>query len=133
MYWLFNGVTATFNLSGFTNRISRTIKIMCEHGEIKGDDVLNTIEVTHFSSNANEAYENRTIHPAVDNGGHGGGDIGLMTDFIELVRTISDTSRSSIHQSVESHIMAYAAEQCRISGQVIDIDELKRGIKSLID
>ncbi|WP_073590449.1 Gfo/Idh/MocA family protein [Anaerocolumna xylanovorans] len=124
-----NGVTASFHLSGFTNRISRTIKVMCEHGEIKGDDGLNTIEVTRFASNANEAYEKRVIYPGVVNSGHGGGDSGLMDDFISLMKMDSDISKSSINKSVESHVMAYAAEQSRISGQVIDICNLKKEIK----
>jgi predicted dehydrogenase len=128
-----NGVTASFHLSGFTNRISRTIKIMCEHGEIKGDDGLNTIEVSHFSSNSNEAYEKRTIYPGVVNGAHGGGDLGLTTDFLDLIRENSASSRSSINKSVESHMMAYAAEQSRISGQIIDVDDLKKGIRSLMN
>jgi predicted dehydrogenase len=128
-----NGVTVSFNLSAFTNRISRTIKIMCEHGELKGDDALNTIEVTHFSSNSIEAYEKRIIHPGTVSGGHGGGDIGLTTDFINLMRTNSNSNKSSITESVESHMMAYAAEQSRICGQIIDVDELKKEISCLIN
>jgi predicted dehydrogenase len=124
-----NGVTASFNLSGFTNRISRTIKIMCEHGEIKGDDEHNTIEVSHFSSNSIEAYEKRMIIPQVISGGHGGGDVGLIRDFLKLIRENNGASRSSINKSVESHIMAYAAEQSRISGRLIDIDDLKQEMK----
>jgi predicted dehydrogenase len=127
-----NGVTASFNLSAFTNKISRTIKIMCEHGEIKGDDSLNTIEITHFSPNAVETYEKITIYPGTVNGGHGGGDLGLTMDFIELLRTNSGSSRSSITKSVESHMMAYAAEQSRISGLIIDVLHLKSEMKSLI-
>jgi predicted dehydrogenase len=119
-----NNVTVSFNLSGFTNKISRTIKVMCENGEIRGDDSMNTIEVTKFTSNAVECFEQRVIHPALVQGGHGGGDIGLMEDFLTLLQNNEDSSRSSIGHSVESHVMAYAAEQSRIAGKVIDIDEL---------
>ena len=128
-----NGVTVSFNLSAFTNRIGRTIKIMCEHGEIKGNDDLNTIEVMHFSPNSIERYEKRIIHPKTVSGGHGGGDVGLISDFINLLRTNSNSIRSSITESVESHIMAYAAEKSRMSGQIIDVSELKKEIKCLIN
>ncbi len=120
-----NGVTVSFNLSGFTNKMSRTIKIMCENGEIRGDDSTNVIEITRFSSNAVNQYEQRVIHPGIIEGAHGGGDVGLMKDFMDLIRGKGGLSKSSIDQSVESHIMAYAAEESRISGTTIDLDELK--------
>lgn len=125
-----NNVTVSFNLSGFTNKMSRTIKIMCEHGEIRGDDSLNRIEVTKFASNALVGYEQRVIHTGETQGGHGGGDIGLMNDFIELLETNGDHSRSSITQSVESHIMAYAAEHSRVTGNVIDVEALKMQLRN---
>ncbi|HHV08822.1 MAG TPA: Gfo/Idh/MocA family oxidoreductase [Clostridiales bacterium] len=123
-----NGVTVTFNLSGFTNKISRTIKIMCENGEIRGDDSQNTIEITHFAANSAQSYEQRVIHTGNVTGGHGGGDIGLMEDFMKLLQKKTQTSRTAIDQSIESHIMAFAAEQSRLSGIVADMDEFKRNL-----
>ncbi|QHQ63278.1 Gfo/Idh/MocA family oxidoreductase [Anaerocolumna sedimenticola] len=123
-----NGVTVSFNLSGFTNKICRTIKIMCENGEIRGDDGTNIIEITKFGSNAVDQYEQRVIHPGIVMGAHGGGDVGLMNDFIDLLNKKSGSIKSSVNQSVESHIMAYAAEESRISGKIIDIDELKENL-----
>ena len=125
-----NQVTVSFNLSGFTNRIGRTIKIMCENGEIKGDDSLNRIEVTKFTSNAVERYEQRVISTAIPQSGHGGGDVGLMKDFLRILQSGEKNSRSSIEQSVESHMMAYAAEQSRLTGTVIDVDELKKQLRN---
>ncbi|GIO89536.1 putative dehydrogenase [Paenibacillus lactis] len=127
-----NGVTATFNLSGFTNKMYRTIKIMCEHGEIRGDDTLNVIEVTRFNSNMAEAQQQTVIRPAAVSGGHNGGDTGLMIDFLENLKNPDFSSRSSIEMSVESHIMAYAAEEARMTGTVIDMDELKAKLRQSI-
>ncbi|SHO48392.1 Gfo/Idh/MocA family protein [Anaerocolumna xylanovorans] len=125
-----NNATVSFNLSGFTNKISRTIKVMCENGEIRGDDSLNQIEVTKFASNAIDAFEQRIIHTGLTQGGHGGGDVALMEDFIYQLSADSNNSRSSITQSVESHIMAYAAEQSRITGEIIDVDVLKSQLRN---
>lgn len=125
-----NGVTATFNLSGFTNRIHRAIHIMCEDGEIFGDDETNTITVTHFSSNGVDEYAAETIRPGKTVGGHGGGDTGLIQDFLSRVgRPGNSDSRSAISCSIESHLMAYAAEQSRITGRTIDIAELKNKMR----
>lgn len=121
-----NGVKVTFHLSAFTNKMHRTIKVMCEHGEIRGDDSQNLIEVTKFASNMAEGSQQRIIRPASVSGGHHGGDTGLMNDFLnELERSGSD-SRSSIDKSVESHLMAFAAEKARVTGTVVDMDRLKR-------
>ncbi|MBN2981612.1 MULTISPECIES: Gfo/Idh/MocA family protein [Cohnella] len=127
-----NGVTVTFNLSGFTNKMYRTIKIMCEHGEIRGDDSLNVIEVTRFSSNMTDRSEQTVIRPAAVSGGHNGGDAGLMADFLEMMENGGQTSRSSIDKSVESHIMAFAAERARVSGHVVEIDRLKEELQGKI-
>ena len=80
-----NGVTVSFNLSGFTNKMCRTIKIMCENGEIRGDDSTNVIEITRFTSNAVNQYEQKVIHPGIVEGAHGGGDTGLMNDFMDMM------------------------------------------------
>ncbi len=122
-----NGVTVSFNLSAFTNKMCRTLKIMCENGEIRGDDSLNRIEVTHFASNQTDAFETTVIVPKIITGSHGGGDSALMEDFLQMLNVGPNhaESRSSIQRSVESHIMAYAAEQSRITGKTVDVDALK--------
>ena len=121
-----NGVTATFHLSGLTNKMHRTIKIMCQNGEIYGDDHTNLLTVTHYSANANYEGHEQTIHVESAAGFHGGGDLGLTIDFLAGLESKDQNSRSSIDRSIESHLMAYAAEQSRITGQTVDMDTLKQ-------
>lgn len=125
-----NDVKVSFHLSGFTNKISRTIKIMCEHGEIRGNAEMNLIEITKFASNQVAEYTQQVIHTQIDEGGHGGGDTRLMIDFLDNLETKSKSSVSSIDKSVESHLMAYAAEEARKSGRVIDMKELRESFLS---
>ncbi len=66
-----NGVTATFNLSGFTNRMARTIKVMGENGEIRASEADNVIEITRFASTGIARTESETIHPEVGSAGCG--------------------------------------------------------------
>lgn len=120
-----NGVTATFHLSGLSNKMHRSIKVMCENGDIYGDDSNNIITVTKYSSNSKYTGEERVINVESAEGFHGGGDYGLMNDFIQEMIEERNESRSSIDDSIESHIMAYAAEEARLTNQVIDIEELK--------
>lgn len=124
-----NGVTATFTLSGLTNDMHRTIHIMCEDGEILGDDKTGHIRVVKFRSNNVDAYIEQTYVVGNVSGNHGGGDEGLVDDFIaNLQKSNAEESRSSIQNSIESHLMACAAEESRLSGTTIEMKEFEQRI-----
>lgn len=122
-----NGVTATFHLSGFTNQMHRTIKIMCEKGDIYGDDAEDFITVTHYSPNYQYEGETRKVSINNEEGFHGGGDYRLTMDFLEAIENKENLgeSRSSIDRSIESHLMAYAAEQSRVKGEVVYMEDVR--------
>jgi predicted dehydrogenase len=120
-----NGVNVTFTLSGLTSKVCRTLKIMCEQGEIRAEDDGNTIEVIKFNTNAVEPIQKRVIQ-TYQAAGHGGGDNLLMGDFILQLESNKNNSKTAITRSIESHLMAYAAEQSRLTGKIIYLDELKQ-------
>ena len=120
-----NGVTATFNLSGFTNRMARTLKIMGENGEIRASEYENVIEVNPFAPNAVDRMSSTVIHPEQVSGGHGGGDTGIVEDFLALMQGHSMSAASEITKSVESHMMVGAAEQSRKTGNVVTIRDFR--------
>ena len=121
-----NGVTATFNLSGFTNRMTRTLKIMGEDGEIRASEAENIIEITRFAGNSAERFESEIIRPEVSSSGHSGGDSGIVEDFLSILEGKKNESATDIHESVESHMMACAAEESRCTGQIVRIEEFRR-------
>ena len=54
--------------------------------------------------------------------GHGGGDWGLVTDWIKAVINQDHSLLSStIDASVESHIMGFMAEKSRVTNQTIPV------------
>ncbi|MEG1312243.1 MAG: Gfo/Idh/MocA family oxidoreductase [Romboutsia sp.] len=114
-------ITATFNLSAFTEECNRTIKLMFTHGEVGGNHVKNEIEIKKFKQYGED--ESIIINPEEIEGGHGGGDYGLMKDFVDLVAGNGGEARTSAVKSVESHIMAFAAEHARLNKQVVDVDK----------
>ena len=117
------GVTASFNVSAFTKYTERTIKVMCEYGEIRGRGNTNEIEVIRWDSD-----EIKTIKiPASEiEGGHDGGDEGFVRDFMDCYGS-SKGFASRIELSIESHVMAFASELSRLeSGKSIDIQQLWR-------
>ena len=121
-----NGVTATFNLSGFTDRMARTIKIMGEDGELRASEADNEIEIIRFSSTGAVAGEKEVLHPEMPDSGHSGGDSGIMEDFLAMLSGQKSASATDIHESVESHMMAGAAEEARLTGQVVRIADFRR-------
>ena len=122
-----DGITATFTLSGMTNRICRTIHVMCENGELWGDDGKGEIRISPFRSNNVDGYQERVIHIGAVSGDHSGGDQGLMEDFSSGLHHIRQSdSRSSVQKSVESHLMACAAEKSRLSGQTVNMAEYEK-------
>ena len=57
-------------------------------------------------------------------GGHGGGDRGIIRSFCQMIAgTYTGKSISDISTSIKNHITAFAAEQSRLDGCVIDISE----------
>ena len=115
-----NGVSASMTVSGFTRDITRTIHLMGSHGEIVGDFNANEITVADFRIDDKRTSQ-LTVH---GDSLHGGGDEGLMADFIgrvldRLRRGGATAPPTSLERSVDSHIMAFAAETSRLRGTAI--------------
>lgn len=122
-----NGVTATFSLTGQTSACHRNIHIMCEHGEIEADDGSRQIIVRNHVSSQADTFEERIINVRTNGSGHGGGDAGIMEDFTVSLKSTKE-SRSSISCSVESHLMACAIEQARLTGTVVDMGQYRQSL-----
>ena len=123
-----DGITATFSLTAQTSNIHRNIHIMCEDGEIHGDELDGSIKVTYFRRNKAEPEKSRVIHVEQYESGHGGGDDGIMEDFTAGLLQHSADSRSSISRSVESHLMACAIEKARLTGTVVDMKAYRQSL-----
>ena len=112
-------ITAVFSMNGFNKLGSRTIKLVGTKGEIRGYMEKNEIEVRHFNTCRSEVYT-----PQLMAGDHNGGDTGIMRSFLDNLRK-GDTEGglTSARISVQSHLMAFAAEESRLSHKVMDINE----------
>ncbi len=123
-----NDVTATFALTAHTSACHRHIHIMCENGEIEADDGQRKIIVRHHVSSQAETFEERIINIRTNGSGHGGGDAGIMEDFTSCISGTGMDSRSSISRSVESHLMACAIEEARLTGTVVDMKKYRQSL-----
>ncbi|GMX63728.1 hypothetical protein Elgi_32230 [Paenibacillus elgii] len=105
------------------------MKLMGSHGQIRADMERNEIEVTSFVTREKELKEIIRLEAPPE--GHGGGDEGIMQDFVRLVRQNGlEAGLTSASVSVESHLMAFAAEKSRLENRVIQIDDFREELKS---
>ena len=106
-----DNVTVSFSLNGFHTRGTRTIRINGTTGELWGD--LNAKEL-YLQPHGGEITKIEI--DALDTG-HAGGDEGLVEDMVAYFRNEPcSNSISTLDQSVESHYVAFAAEESRMQG-----------------
>ncbi len=61
--------------------------------------------------------------------GHGGGDFGVVRSFVAAVRGEGD-ALTSARESLESHLLAFAAEESRLNSMVVDMAGFRRMAES---
>lgn len=109
-----SGATVTLTMSAFTSIGGRTIKVMGTLGDIQGDMHDNIIKITEFGKESEIIDLGREEK---DFAGHGGGDQMLIEEFVSLLEggEVNNTV-TTLEVSVESHLVALAAEESRLEG-----------------
>jgi len=115
------GVTVNFSIEAFTSYSGRRTRIMGTRGDIVGD--METFTVTDFLTGKSTAFDvNAEDASNYENAGHGGGDMGMIRDWIEAVRTQNPNVMSTpLDESLESHLIAFAAERSRKENKIITL------------
>lgn len=62
--------------------------------------------------------------------GHGGGDFGTVKSFVRAMRGEAE-ALTNARESMESHLMAFAAEESRLNSTVVDMTEFRRRAEQL--
>ena len=119
-----NGIAATLTMTAFTPRLTRTVRVMGTKGMIEGDLEQCTVTLQPFGGEA-QTFSAEVL--GANAYGHGGGDVGLMYDFVLQVRGGGE-GRTSAKQSLESHLMAFAAEQARVGGAAVELAAFERSL-----
>ncbi|MFI6539617.1 Gfo/Idh/MocA family protein [Nonomuraea sp. NPDC050547] len=119
------GASAAFTMTAFTPQQHRQTRIFGTHGSIEGDGVL--LKVTDFVTGETSVVDSSATGDGTADGGHGGGDEGLMAAFLSAVET-GDRSAvlSSPGESLHSHLIAWAAERSRLDGTTVTLEGTPR-------
>ena len=120
-----DGSTISFTMCAFTENCYRTFKAMGTKGEIEADMKSNLIHVRVFGQEE-EIIDVGKL--SSDLKGHGGGDSGIVEDFLNMLLTDSQPNQrtTTLEHSMESHFIALAAEESRLAGgKVIHLETFK--------
>lgn len=111
-----NGSVATFTMTGLSADFSRQLKIFGTEGQIQADMGTKEIVLHRFG----EDPETIPVDMGTEASGHGGGDYGIMADFLRILREGGE-SRTSAEVSLQSHLICFAAERSRKENIVVKL------------
>ncbi len=109
-----------------TGGVGRTFTVFGTKG-VMHSPVYGHIELSDFLLKHTEK-----IHTGFPEGSHGGGDFGLIHSFLDAVEKGTANKNAvnvSLKEAITSHIIGFAAEQSRLNGKVVRIDEFIKSLK----
>lgn len=111
-----SGASVVLVMHGHSGEESRTMRYDGSRATLRGRFGRDSsIEVVDHATGHVE------IIPIGDEaGGHGGGDVGVIREFLTAIETTSRPLTTAA-ASLESHFLAFGAEQARLTGLVIDM------------
>lgn len=116
-----NGAVADFNMCAF-NKGGRFIRVMGTKGEISRDGDEGLI-LYKFADKSETEIDVDSFGNNIEDG-HGGGDAGIVAALYDYIANgITSNQLSEIDISVQNHMIAFAAEESRLSGKTVDIDD----------
>lgn len=119
-----SGVSATLTMQGHSFEEGRTLCIDGSHATLIGAFCLNR-SYLELHDHRSQVVERIDFPSQAESGGHGGGDVGLMQNFVRVMRSEA-RALTSARESLESHLLAFATEVARLRETVIDMEELRR-------
>jgi len=117
------GTTISFFMHGHSHEEGRTLRLDGTRATLFGE-FMHLRQEIRIHDHLTGAVE--VIRPEIRFGAHGGGDQGLMAAFVATLRGGGQSPLTDARAALESHLLAFAAEQARVEGTVIDMDAYRR-------
>lgn len=121
-----NNVTANLIMHGFSEREGRTLRIDGTKATLIGqfsDSGQEILLFDHFSGTEKVIFAQKL---SIDSSGHGGGDFALVDAFLETLLNKSESQPlTNSYETLESHLMAFAANESYLQAKVIDMQNFR--------
>jgi predicted dehydrogenase len=119
-----NDVTVAFTMHGHSHDNVRTMRYDGTRATLRASEAADELILyDHLTLN-----EER-LRPGPVVGGHGGGDTGVMNAFLAALRSPGSVPLTSARASLESHLMAFAAEHARLEGTLLEMSAYRAEIE----
>jgi predicted dehydrogenase len=122
-----NGVTANLTMHGFSHKEGRTLRIDGTKASLIGefcDSGEKIVLCDHYSGKEQVIFKEKL---SMDTASHGGGDFLLIDAFIDSISNENKKQPlTNARESLESHLMAFAAEESRLNKNVIDMEQFRK-------
>ncbi len=115
----------TFTMQGHSHNNVRTMRYDGTRATLRASEAADEIVVYDHLTGDEEVY--RPGHVA---GGHGGGDTGVMNAFLQALTGVQQEPLTSARASLESHLMAFAAEEARLDGEMLDMAAYRQRVEA---
>jgi predicted dehydrogenase len=117
------GTTASLTMHGHSHEEGRTLRIDGSQASLLAKFSFNRsfIEIHDHRSMDTEVF---AFPSTVEQTGHGGGDFGIMRDLVNHLQ-YKNQAGTSARQSLESHFLAFAAEESRLENTKIHMAEFR--------
>lgn len=120
-----SGITATLTMHGHSHEEGRTLRIDGSRATMLGK-LSHSQGWLEIHDHLDGGVERLTFPTELDRvGGHGGGDEGLMHSFVAAMHG-QQQPLTSARDSLESHLMAFAAEASRLSNKTVNMKTFRR-------
>jgi predicted dehydrogenase len=117
------GLSVSLTMQGSSHQEGRTIRIDGTRATLLANEARAELEIhDHRTGQMELVTRPRGV------GGHGGGDDGLMRAFVGAIQGDRAGVLTSAREAVASHLMAFAAEESRLSGEALDLDRYRRSV-----
>jgi predicted dehydrogenase len=118
------GTSVTLTMHGHSHEEGRSTLIEGSQGRLYAEFKLggSWIVVDEHRSDRHTHYDTSLAVKS----GHGGGDFGLMAAFVKALQAENETEAlTTALTSLESHLMAFAAEEARLGEKVVRMDDYR--------
>jgi hypothetical protein len=123
-----NGVSVSFSMHGHSFEEGRTIRIDGSQATLLGKFGWNKTFLEIHTHKGNQ-IERIDLPNNIELSGHGGGDAGLMEAFMCALDGNSVNTLTDARSSLESHLVAFAAEQARLEQKTINMPVFRSSVE----